>query len=148
MFPSDAAGGGEGVEPLVSGPGGRKSWYQAWVEKVLTPIDVLAATHEAPGVLLELLGALEAAGLVCRMEAGRDNRAWALDPARFYVTARTAVMRCAGSNRTLVVPERGSGPVAGRARVWTSACRPSTSVTPWRPRLGSAACTARPSSGA
>ena len=66
---------------------------------------MLAATHEAPGVLLELLEALLAAGLVCRMEAGRDNRAWALDPARFYVTARTAVMRCAGSNRTLVVPE-------------------------------------------
>ena len=105
VFPSDAAGAGEGIEPLVSGPGGRKSWYQTWVEKALTPIDVLTATHEAPGVLLELLEALEAAGLVCRMEAGRDNRAWALDPARFYVTARTAVMHCAGSNRTLVVPE-------------------------------------------
>ena len=105
VFPSDAAGAGEGVEPLVSSHGGRKSWYQAWVEKVLTPVDVLAATHEGAGVLLELLDALEAAGLVCRMEAGRDNRAWALDPARFYVTARTAVMRCAGSNRTLVVPE-------------------------------------------
>ncbi len=106
VFPGDAAGAGEGLEPLVSGHGGRKSWYQAWAEKVLTPEDVLAATHEAPGVLLELLGALEADGLVCRMEAGRDNRAWALDPARFYVTTRTAVLHCAGSNRTLVVPEQ------------------------------------------
>ena len=106
VFPADTAGSGDGLEPLSgSGHGGRKSWYQAWVEKVLTPIDVLAATREAPDVLLEVLRALEAASLVCRMEAGQ-GRAWALDPMRFYVTARTAVLHCAGSNRTLVVPER------------------------------------------
>ena len=105
VFPVDAPHAADGIEPLFSRNGGRKSWYQAWVERVLTPVDVLAATREAPDVLLEALGALEAAGLVCRIEAGRAGRAWALDPARFYATARTGVMRCAGSNRSLVVPE-------------------------------------------
>ena len=105
VFPVDAPHAADGIEPLFSRNGGRRSWYQAWVERVLTPVDVLAATREAPDVLLEALGALGAAGLVCRIEAGRAGRAWALDPARFYATARTAVMRCAGSNRSLVVPE-------------------------------------------
>ena len=53
-----------------------------------------------------MLQALEDAGLVCRLAAGHESRAWALDPARFYVTGRTTVMHCAGSNRTLVVPEQ------------------------------------------
>ena len=106
IFPVDTPRTGDGIEPLCSRNGGRKSWYQAWVERVLTPVNVLAATREAPDVLLEALRALEDAGLVCRLEAGRAGRAWALDPARFYATARTAVMRCAGSNRTLVVPEQ------------------------------------------
>ena len=106
IFPVDAPHTADGIEPLCSRNGGRKSWYQAWVERVLTPVDVLAATREAPDVLLEALHALEDAGLVCRMESGRGGRAWALDPARFYATARTAVMRCAGSNRSLVVPEQ------------------------------------------
>ena len=106
IFPVDESGNGEGLESLVSGSGARKSWYQVWVEKVLTPVHPFAATHDASEVLLALLQALEDAGLVCRLEAGRESRAWALDPARFYVTARTAVMHCAGSNRTLVAPER------------------------------------------
>ena len=106
IFPVDTPHAGDGIEPLFSRNGRRKSWYQAWVERVLTPVDVLAATREAPDVLLEALRALEDAGLVCRLEAGQAGRAWALDPARFYVTARIAVMRCAGSNRTLVVPEQ------------------------------------------
>ena len=106
VFPVDAPHAGDGIEPMVASSGGRKSWYQAWAERILTPVDVLAATREAPDVLLEALYALEDAGLVCRVEAGRDSRAWALDPARFHATARTAVMRCAGSSRTLVVPER------------------------------------------
>ena len=106
VFPVDTPRTGDGIEPLCSRNGSRKPWYQAWVERVLTPVDVLTATREAPDVLLEALRALEDAGLVCRLEAGRAGRAWALDPARFYATARTAVMLCAGSNRTLVVPEQ------------------------------------------
>ncbi len=106
IFPVDGSGNGEGLESLVSGSGARKSWYQVWVEKVLTPVDPFAATHDATEVLLALLQALEDAGLVCRLAAGQESRAWALDPARFYVTPRTAVMHCAGSNRTLVVPEQ------------------------------------------
>ena len=106
IFPVDTPHAGDGIEPLFSRNGRRRSWYQAWVERVLTPVDVLAATREAPDVLLEALRALEDAGLLCRLEAGRAGRAWALDPARFYVTAHIAVMRCAGSNRTLVVPEQ------------------------------------------
>ena len=104
VFPADGAGAGDGLEPLFPG-GGRKSWYRAWVERVLTSIDVLAAAREAPDVLREVLRALEDAGLARRLEAGRDGRAWALDPARLHATARAAVLRCAGSNRTLVVPE-------------------------------------------
>ena len=46
IFPVDVAGAGDGLEPLSSGASGRKSWYQAWIEKVLTPIDVFAATHD------------------------------------------------------------------------------------------------------
>ncbi len=104
IFPVDTPHAGDGIEPLFSRNGGRRSWYQKWVERVLTPVDVLAATREAPDVLLEALQSLVDAGLVCRI-AGRSGRAWALDPARFHLTARTAVMHCAGSNRTLVVPE-------------------------------------------
>ena len=106
IFPVDTPHTGDGIEPLFSGNGRRKSWYQAWVERILTSVDVLAATREAPDVLLEALHALEDAGLVCRIEAGRAGRAWALDPARFYATAQNTLMRCAGSNRTLVVPEQ------------------------------------------
>ena len=105
IFPVDTPHAGDGIEPLFSRNGGRRSWYQAWVERVLAPVNVLAARREAPDVLLEALSALEDECLVCRIEAGRAGRAWALDPARFYATARTAVMRCDGSNRTLVVPE-------------------------------------------
>ena len=105
IFPVDTPHAGDGIEPLFSRNGGRRSWYQKWVERVLTPVDVLAATREAPDVLIEALQSLVDAALVCRIEAGRSGRAWALDPAGFQVTARTAVMRCAGSNRTLVVPE-------------------------------------------
>ncbi|MDE2907097.1 MAG: hypothetical protein OXQ28_13565, partial [Acidobacteriota bacterium] len=105
VFPVDTPHASDGIEPMLSRNGGRRSWYQAWAERILTPVDVLAATREAPDVLLEALHALEDAGLVCRIEAGRDAHAWALDPARFHATARTAVMHCAGSSRTLVVPE-------------------------------------------
>ena len=131
---SGAGGGGrgrDGLEPLIAGPGRPKSWYQAWAEKVLTPIDVLTATRDAASVLLAVFSALEAAGLICRIEvggtAGRGRAAggstvgtagraaggaaggafaWALDPARFHVTARPVVLHCAGSRRTLAVPER------------------------------------------
>ena len=106
IFPVDTPHTADGIEPLLSRNGGRKSWYQAWVARILTPADVLAATREAPDVLLEALHALGDAGLVCRLDAGRGGRAWALDPARFYATAHTAVMRCSRSNQTLVVPER------------------------------------------
>ena len=115
VFPVDAPHAADGIEPLFSRNGGRKSWYQAWVERVLTPVDVLAATREAPDVLLEALGALEAAGLVCRIEAGRAGRAWALDP-------RALLRRRAHRGDALrgVEPEprraRARGrPVAGRA---------------------------------
>ena len=105
-FPAEADARGDGLEPLAADAGGRKPWYRAWVEKVLARAAPLAARHEAPDVLRESFRALEDAGLVCRLEAGRGGCAWALDPARFHAAARTAVLRCAGSNRTLVVSER------------------------------------------
>ncbi len=125
VFPVDKPAGRDGLEPLLAGCGRPKSWYQTWTEKVLTPIDILTATHDAPGVLQEVFRALESAGLICRLDAGRttggsrngvaggaaggsagETTAWALDPVRFYVTARPTVMHCAGSRRTLVVPEQ------------------------------------------
>ena len=44
-------------------------------------------------------------GLVTRLPA-RNTKVWALDPARLHVTTDAAVMRCANSSRTLVVPAR------------------------------------------
>ena len=106
IFPGDAPRAVDGVEPLLAGSGRSKSWYQKWVEKVLAPMDVLAATRDASDVLLEALHALESASLVCRMDVRPAGRAWALQPARLYATTRTAVVRCGESNRTIVVPEQ------------------------------------------
>ena len=101
VFPAPAAER-EGVEALF---GPRRSWYQAWAEKVLTPIHVLAARRDAADVLLVAMNALCDEGLVSRLPA-RNTKAWALDTARLHVTTDTAVMHCANSSRTLVVPAR------------------------------------------
>ena len=99
IFPADRAAG-DGIEEVTA-----KSWYRIWTEKILAPIEPLAATQHGAEVLLLVLDALESAGLVRRVDAG-PARAWALAPERFYVTARVAVMHCGGSGRTLVVPEQ------------------------------------------
>ena len=104
VFPADRAARGDGLEPL-HGRTSRPSWYEKWVIKVLSPLDPLSATHDAPDVVAAALDSLAAAGLVRRVDAG-SAQAWALDPASLYVTSRVAVMRCARSNRHLVVPER------------------------------------------
>ena len=101
VFPAPAADR-HGVEALA---GPRKSWYQTWVEKVLTPVNVLAATRNAVDVLHIVLQASIAAGLVSEVSA-RRTKVWALNPARLHVTARTTVMHCEKSGRTLVVPAR------------------------------------------
>ena len=101
VFPAPAADR-HGVEALA---GPRKSWYQIWVEKVLTPVNVLAATRNAADVLHVVMNALCAAGLVSEVSA-RRTKVWALNPARLHVTARTTVMHCEESKRTLVVPAR------------------------------------------
>ena len=92
----------KGVEALA---GQRKSWYQVWVEKVLTPTGVLAATRNSGDVLNMAMDALIGAGLVSVLPAGR-TRVWALRPERLYVSTQTAVMRCRHSRRSLVVPAR------------------------------------------
>ncbi|MCY3837222.1 MAG: DEAD/DEAH box helicase, partial [Gammaproteobacteria bacterium] len=91
----------DGVEAIVGRR--RRSWYQAWAEKVLTPVNVLAATHNAGDVLHVAMDVLVAAGLV-RMLPTRSTKVWALDPERLYVTTDTAVVRCENSQRALVVP--------------------------------------------
>ena len=90
----------KGIEALA---GAGKSWYRAWAEKVLTPVDLLSASRDAPAVLLAVMTALQDAGLVCVLP-GRKTQVWALEPERLYVTSQTAVMSCPSSQRTLVVP--------------------------------------------
>ena len=85
-------------------PGSRRS---------LTPVNVLAATRNAVDVLHIVLQASIVAGLASEVSA-RRTKVWALNPARLHVTARTAVMHCEKSGRTLVVPAREARAVAGR----------------------------------
>ena len=99
VFPAPAAER-DGVETLF---GSRRSWYETWTEKVLTPVHLLAARRDAAEVLLVLMNALCDEGLVTRLPA-RNTKVWALDPALLHVTTDTAVMRCENSSRTLVVP--------------------------------------------
>ena len=101
VFPAPVAER-DGVEALS---GARRSWYQAWTEKVLTPIHVLAARRDTGDILLVVMNVLCEEGLMTRL-AARNTKVWALDPARLHVTTDTAVMRCANSSRTLVVPAR------------------------------------------
>ena len=104
VFPS-AVGDFSGVEATVGGR--RKSWYQTWVEKVLSPVHVLAATRDAGDVLRLVLDDLVATGLVRVLQARRST-VWALNPEHMYVTTDTAVVRAQGSHRSLVVPARES----------------------------------------
>ena len=105
VFPAEQAGsrGNRGLEPLTQRGQGARSWYQRWVEKVLTPFDPLAATRYSADVLEAVIHALESTGLVRRLDAGRTH-AFALEPERFYATARVAVM--CGRHAKLVVPEQ------------------------------------------
>ena len=100
VFPAQR-GDREGVEALVSA--GRKSWYQTWTQKVLTPLHVLGATWNAAEVLRIAMNALVEAGLV-RVLSARHGEVWALRPDRFHVTIDTAVMHCRNSRRALVIP--------------------------------------------
>ena len=101
VFPAPVAER-DGVEVLF---GSRRSWYETWAEKVLTPVHLLAARREAADVLLVVMNALCDEGLVTRLPA-KNTTVWGLNPARFHVTTDTAVMRCAMSSRTLVVSGR------------------------------------------
>ena len=105
VFPAEHAGsrGNRGLEPLAQRGQGTRSWYQRWVEKVLTPFEPLAATQYSADVLEVVFHALESTGLVRRLDAGRTH-AFALEPERFYATARVAVM--CGRHAKLVVPEQ------------------------------------------
>ena len=92
-----------GVEALIAWSG--KSWYQTWVEKVLTPVKTLVTTQDTADILRIVMSTLRSAGLVTEQPA-QHTRVWALDPARLQVTTQTTVMRCGQSARTLVVPAR------------------------------------------
>ena len=98
VFPAPVAER-RGVEALA---GPRGSWYRTWAEKVLTPVNVLAATQDAGDVLNLVMRALSEAGLVTILPAQRTS-VWALNPERLYVTTNTATVRCKNSSRTLVV---------------------------------------------
>ena len=91
----------DGVEAIAGSR--RRSWYQVWAEKVLTPVNVLAATQNAGDVLRVTLETLVAAGLV-RTVPTRRTTAWALNAERLYVTTEASVVRGRNSQRALVVP--------------------------------------------
>lgn len=102
VFPSSAGDYG-GVEALVGRQ--RRSWYQTWTEKVLTPVHVLAATRDAGDVVRLVMEVLIATGLAQTLPARRAP-VWALDPEHLYVTTDTAVVGAQGSQRSLVVPAK------------------------------------------
>ena len=104
VFPARRAGRERGLEPLAQRGRGAKSWYQKWVEKVLSPMDPIAATEYAADVLESLFAALVEAGLANRLDAP-NTTAFGLEPARFHATTRTAVLRGARAGRPLVVAE-------------------------------------------
>ena len=97
-FPAQTSDG-RGVDALG---GGSNSWYRSWVHKVLAQ-HMLAATQNAPDVLVLVMEALREAGLAVRRQA-RNTEVWALDSLRLYVTTQTVAMRCSASARTLIVP--------------------------------------------
>ena len=116
IFPARRPGKA-GLEALAQGSGGVKSWYQKWVETVLTHFNPVAA-HYVADVLLAAFAALEGAGLVRRMEAGRTE-AWAMLPERFYVTERTLALR--GDNRAAAKAAGGPLPSEPNGRTWAGA---------------------------
>ena len=101
VFPAPM-GDGRGVEAIAAR---RKSWYQNWVEKVLTPVHLLAATSNAGDILRMLMTALVRSGLARSLPA-RKSEVWALDPARLYVTPDVVSMEGPRAKRPLVVPAR------------------------------------------
>ena len=104
VFPAIRPTRERGLEPLARHGRGAKPWYQKWVEKVLSPFHPLAATEYAADVLEALFAALAEAGLVARLDAAKTT-AYALEPARFHATTRTAVLAGARTGRPLVVAE-------------------------------------------
>ena len=99
VFPAPVAED-QGIEALAGGSS--KSWYRVWAEKVLTPVNVLAASQEAAAVLQIVMTALHDSELVCVLP-GKKTQVWALDPQRLHVTSQAALMSCPSSRRTLVV---------------------------------------------
>ena len=110
VFPATRPSQERGLEAFARQGRGFKPWYQKWVEKVLSPLNPLAATEYAPDVLDALFAALTEAGLVARLNAGNAT-AYGLNPARFHATTRTAVLRGAKGGRPLLVAE-------GEAELW------------------------------
>ena len=104
VFPASRPGRERGLEPLAQRGRGAKSWYQKWVEKVLSPMDPITATEYAAYVLESLFAALVEADLANRLDAP-NTTAYALEPAHFHATTRTAVLRGARAGRPLVVAE-------------------------------------------
>ncbi len=101
VFPAPM-GDDRGVEAITSR---RKSWYQTWVEKVLSPVHPLAATSNAGDILRTVMTALVGAGLARALPA-RNSEVWALDPERLYVTPNAVSMEGPHAKRPLVVPVR------------------------------------------
>ena len=98
VFPAPVAER-RGVEALAPPRG---SWYRTWAQKVLSPVNVLAATQSAGDVLQLVMRMLVEAGLVTVLPA-RRTKVWALNADRLHVTTRTAVMRCNNFPRSLLV---------------------------------------------
>ena len=105
VFPGTKATGKSGVEALRGSGSKGKSWYQKWTRKVLDHADLALAVHDSDVVLEIVLRAMDAAGLVQKVEIGKRQHAWGLAPDRLYVAAEVAEVR-SGAGRPLVVPRR------------------------------------------
>ena len=105
VFPGTKATRKSGVEALFGAGGKAKSWYQNWTRTVLDHADLALAVHDSDVALDIVFRAMDAAGLVRKVDIGKGQHAWGLTPDRLYVTAEVAEVR-SGAGRPLVVPRR------------------------------------------
>ena len=103
VFPAEplARAAKEGIEPLI---GSRFSWYQSWTAKVLANAGIALSADYAANLLRLLFKELESEGLIASRDV-KGSTVYALSPARFFATARTAVARPGGGGRDLVVAQ-------------------------------------------
>ncbi|HEB63904.1 MAG TPA: DEAD/DEAH box helicase [Gammaproteobacteria bacterium] len=80
-------------------PNGEAGWYRSWV-KGLLGLTQLVDNKQVDDLLTTLMDSLESSGLVLSRITDKQNRVWALNPERLFVTTELASLEC--------VPESGN----------------------------------------